>query len=329
MSFALRLEDVVAIAFFLVNLIVLAVFGGPGRQERPVWEIIGLGIITIGLLLSVILVRQAVSSKTYSLHSGSDLRDFALPYCEIIRDWLPFLTILAMYYSLWGDATHLLVTHDRDAALIAWDQRLFGFQASVALQRFAHPALTAWMRFAYNFHPFNVPLVALFIYLRRSRSSFREIMSGLMVISFFGFLGYLLVPAVGPIYTLKDQYYVDLGSMQFMDYVRIRRDIFPSLHAGISFLVWLYAYRNSRWLFWILSPLILSLWISTVYLRQHYLIDVVAGLALAPLCFLLANWLFIHFREVRFSLPIPMSRLLRESALFPPKHWPPGDGVEK
>jgi membrane-associated phospholipid phosphatase len=81
--------------------------------------------------------------------------------------------------------------------------------------------------------------------------------------------------------------------------------VFPSLHVGISFVVWLYAFRNSRKLFWILSPLVLSLFVSTIYLRYHYLIDVVAGLVLAPLCFFLANWLFDHWSDIRVSLPVP------------------------
>jgi membrane-associated phospholipid phosphatase len=218
-----------------------------------------------------------------------------------------------MYYSLWGDATHTLVTRDMDAELIAWDQRLFGFQASVALQPFISPPLTAWMEFAYFFHVLNIPVVACFVYLRRSRERFREMMSGVLVITFFGLIGYLLVPAIGPIYTLRDQYTVPLSvsldvlnrQIEFMDYARIKRDIFPSLHVGISFVVWLYALRNSRWLFWVLAPLVLSLFVSTVYLRFHYLIDVVAGLILAPLCFFLANWLFRKCSEIRFSLALP------------------------
>jgi membrane-associated phospholipid phosphatase len=68
-------------------------------------------------------------------------------------------------------------------------------------------------------------------------------------------------------------------------------------------VVWIYAYRNSKKLFWILSPLILSLWFSTVYLRYHYLIDVVAGLILAPLSFWLANWMFRRFGDVPIAIP--------------------------
>jgi membrane-associated phospholipid phosphatase len=76
---------------------------------------------------------------------------------------------------------------------------------------------------------------------------------------------------------------------------------------AISFVVWLYAYRNSKKFFWILSPLILSLWLSTLYLRYHYLIDVVAGFILAPLSFLLGNRLFRRFGEIPISVAIPAS----------------------
>src|SRR4029077_18302191 len=86
---------------------------------------------------------------------------------------------------------------------------------------------------------------------------------------------------------------------------RIKRDVFPSLHVAISFVVWLYAYRNSKKLFWILSPLMLSLWFSTLYLRYHYLIDVVAGLILAPLSYWLANGLFRRFGEIPVSVAVP------------------------
>jgi membrane-associated phospholipid phosphatase len=93
--------------------------------------------------------------------------------------------------------------------------------------------------------------------------------------------------------------------VDFMDFARIRRDVFPSMHVAISFVVWLYAYRNSKKLFFILSPLILSLWLSTLYLRYHYLIDVVAGLILAPLSYLLANWLFRRFGDIPLEIAIP------------------------
>jgi membrane-associated phospholipid phosphatase len=315
----LRLEDVVALTFFLITLAVRVLLRGIRHSNLNPADVLVI-IPAVSLLLAKELVHYFLTSRReVHAESGPRLREFVHPYWEILRDWFPFLVILMMYYSLWGDATHLLVTTDRDAELIAWDQRLFGFQTSVAIQRFISPPLTAWMQFAYAFHIVNIPIVACFIYLWRSRLRFREMMAGVLVVTFFGVLGYLLVPAIGPMYTLRDQFTVPLTQplalvnrqIEFMDYARILRDVFPSLHVGMSFVVWLYAYRNSRRLFWILSPLILSLWVSTVYLRYHYLVDVLAGFVLGPPCFLLANWLFKRFGEIRFSVAVPASWLER------------------
>jgi membrane-associated phospholipid phosphatase len=307
-----RLEDLVALTFFLLNLAIRIFFRGLRHENLSPADVLII-IPAMTLLLAKELVHYFVAGRETQVESGSRLREFVRPYWEILRDWFPFLVILLMYYSLWGEATLLMVTTDRDAELIAWDERLFGVQASVAIQPIISPPLTAWMELAYTFHIVNIPIVACFIYLRRSRRRFREMMAGVLVVSFFGLLGYLLVPAIGPVYTLRDQYTVPLSQplaivnrqIEFMDFARIKRDVFPSLHVGISFLVWLYAFRNSRRLFWILSPFILSLWVSTVYLRYHYLVDVVAGLVLAPPCFLLANWLFKRFGDVGVSFKVP------------------------
>jgi membrane-associated phospholipid phosphatase len=321
----LRLEDAVALAFFLINLLMQVIFSELRGENLSPADVLII-IPAMAALLAKELVHYFIANRHASAEAEHDALGFIRPYWEIVRDWFPFLVILLMYYSLWGDATHLLVTHDRDAALIAWDQRLFGFQASLALQRWISPTVTSWMEFSYLFHLFNIPIVACFIYLRRPRARFREMMCGLAVVSFLGLAGYVLVPAIGPMYTLRDQFTVPLhGSlsmfsreMAFMDFARVRRDVFPSLHVAISFVVWLYAWRNSKRLFWILAPFILSLWVSTVYLRYHYLVDCVAGLLLAPLSYWLANASFARFGELKFSLPVPdawAERLRRAGAL--------------
>ncbi len=321
----LRLEDAVALTFFFVNLVMRLAFRGIERRNLSPADVLII-IPAVCLLLTKELVHYFVAGKEGRLEPAGSLRSFVQPYWEIVRDWFPFLVVLLMYYSLWGDATHLLVPEDRDEMLIAWDQKLFGFQASVALQRIVSPPLTAWMDSAYFFHIVNIPLVACFIYVWRPRNSFRELMCGVLVICFFGLLGYLLVPGIGPLYTLRDQYTVSLSQplavfnrqMEFMDFARIKRDVFPSMHVGISFLVWLYAFRNSKKLFWMLAPFILSLWFSTVYLRFHYLVDVLAGLLLAPLCFWLANWLFKRLGDFEVPVRVPAAVAGWISHLGPP-----------
>ena len=60
------------------------------------------------------------------------------------------------------------------------------------------------------------------------------------------------------------------------------RAAFPSLHAAVSLLALFYAWRYVRFWFWVLLPFVLGLWVSTIYLRHHYVVDLFAGWLLAP-----------------------------------------------
>ena len=127
----------------------------------------------------------------------------------------------------------------------------------------------------------------------------------------------MLVPATGPAIAFPSLFHHALSGSTYenitglIDTARAPRDVFPSLHVGISFVVWLYAWRNSRRLFWILAPLILSLWVSTIYLRYHYLVDCLAGFILALLSYWLANWMFKRFGEIKVPLVLPSAWVAR------------------
>jgi len=66
------------------------------------------------------------------------------------------------------------------------------------------------------------------------------------------------------------------------------RAAFPSLHAASSLVALLFAYRYVRVWFWLALPFALGLWVSTIYLRHHYFVDLLAGWALAPLAMVIA-----------------------------------------
>src|SRR5579875_655906 len=236
-----RVEDAVAMLFFLINMALEFFFRKLRGQSFDASDVM-IVIPAVALLLAKEVVNYFIAGTETRLDTGKDVLNFIRPYWRVVRDWFPFLVILLMYYSLWGKATLMVVTHDRDSMLLAWDRRLFGVEPTIYLQRFISPPLTAWMQFAYAFHLYNIPLVACFIYLFRPKERFREMMCGLVVITFFGILGYLIVPAIGPVYTLRNVYTVGLSQplavfnrqIEFINFARIQRDCFPSLHVGLS-----------------------------------------------------------------------------------------------
>ena len=80
---------------------------------------------------------------------------------------------------------------------------------------------------------------------------------------------------------------------------------FPSLHVGISTVALLYAWkfrnfsRLYKWIWWIYIPLVISLWISTIYLRHHWVIDIFAGWAVAVIGFVLSEYVLKLWRVIR------------------------------
>ena len=72
----------------------------------------------------------------------------------------------------------------------------------------------------------------------------------------------------------------------------ITRDCFPSGHTELTLLVLYYARKFHRKTFWWLLPLGTGVIISTVYLRYHYVVDVVAGALLTVAIVMMAKPLY-------------------------------------
>jgi len=103
-----------------------------------------------------------------------------------------------------------------------------------------------------------------------------------------GFLGYLLVPAAGPHVAFARLFPTPLegGFFWHLNHAMVTAgsngvDVFPSLHTAVSVFILAFAYRHARREFWWLLIPVAGICVSTVYLRYHYLIDVICGLVLA------------------------------------------------
>jgi len=209
------------------------------------------------------------------------------------RDWLPFVICLMSYEAL-HDFVHWINPHDQDALLASIDYRIFGAHPTVWLERFINPQLTDYLSFTYILYFFFPPLLGFVLYFRRKIGPFRDSMLAVVIACFLGYIGYLLVPAVGPKYFQSALYTRELAGgtigssiIYTVDTLKpIPRDCFPSLHTALTTIVLFFAYRHSRILFYVVLPLAVSLYFSTLYLRYHYFIDIVAGWALA----FLAAW---------------------------------------
>ncbi len=137
----------------------------------------------------------------------------------------------------------------------------------------------------YVFYIPLVPLVLGWTFAKRDPAPFRELAFALTLTLAVGYVLYTVVPAQGPLFLEHFDVSLDayLGARlkaQLMDRTRVPRDCFPSLHTAASLVLLWGAYRNERRLYRVLAPVVLTIPFACVYLRYHYVIDIVAGVAL-------------------------------------------------
>ena len=181
---------------------------------------------------------------------------------------------------------------ERDPFLIRLDHALLGTHPTVWLERFSHPVLTEVLTWAYASYYFLPLILAVAIYRRGKTGDFDRVIFALVLCFYLSYVGYFLVPAVGPRFTLAHLQHIDLPGVFLADTIRdtlnalegFKQDAFPSGHTAIVLVVLFYAWRLARGLFWIFLPMVVALIFSTVYLRYHYVVDVLAGILLAALC---------------------------------------------
>ena len=133
---------------------------------------------------------------------------------------------------------------------------------------------------------------------------------------YLSYIGYFLVPASGPnihcnlarpgacpieslgLYHFTD----DLPGTWLAEPLRrwmfevelTKKDCFPSGHVAVAIVCWILARRIHRPLGFVFGVLAAGVILSTVYLRYHYVVDVIAGALLAA--FALTGWLRLHDR---------------------------------
>jgi membrane-associated phospholipid phosphatase len=215
------------------------------------------------------------------------------PNWTFLRDSLPFAYCIAIYTNL-HDTIHFANPNDIHHYLIAIDQWMFGVQPCVWTEQFIHPVLTEIFSFCYMIFFVFAPVVALTLYLQKRKTEFRAVMVSVILCFYAGYMLYVLFPAVPPRITLKHLFTINFNGTPLADTAiaminvlpRESRAAFPSLHSAVTLLSLMLAYKYVRWLFWILLPFCTGLLLSTVYLRHHYVIDLLAGFALGILAYI-------------------------------------------
>jgi hypothetical protein len=298
-----RLEDVIAAGFsatLLLFFLTTSLFSSLQLQGHDfIFILLPVGILGMKCLLELLFSSETDGEK---LDTGKYLAAFFKPLLKIIRDWFPFLLLSACYYALYTNLMLRVNPHTADGFLSSIDAALLGNQAAILLQPWINPWLTDFFNIVYFSYVFSLPTVALYLYLTKKEKIFRRVMMGYLTLMLMGITSYLLIPAIGPEKFFADRFTCDLQGhavSRGVDYVinvgRVGYDCFPSLHVGIPLLLSFYLRDYYKTLFIPALIYVGLMCAATIYLRYHYVTDVVASFAYAPAAywlndFLLSRW---------------------------------------
>ncbi len=300
------LHNVMFVVFMMVGLLSLAVLRPPpdnagGNIAHALmvfnaWFFSAL-ICIVAPLFAWILYGLHI--KRHGAFRISFFREVGDRIGRDMRAWFPPLALI-FAYGLMGHILSKPLFPDRDAELWAIDKSIFfGHDPHAWMESIISAPLSEWLAAAYISYTFLFPICLGGLYAKRDLKPFRELSFSFTFALAVGYVLYTLVPAQGPVFTQHhatslDFYYMGVVKDELLDPKRIPRDCFPSLHTCISFVFLWYAFKHVRWLGYALLPVVFSIPFACVYLRYHYVIDVIAGLVLFGLTVALEQRIFAH-----------------------------------
>jgi len=187
-----------------------------------------------------------------------------------------------------------------DVKLNAWDEWLFGDTSGFFRSIAWAPAADVLTIGYWSYFPLSIILGGA-LYRPADLRPFRQAVTVLLVGWFISYLGYYAIPAVGPHHAVDGGFRsAELSGVLWagafhnllMTLEGTIPDAFPSGHALIAMLVLVLSWRLHRKVFWWLLPFSSGLVLATMYLRYHYIVDVLAAAVLVPVCVAFGGWLF-------------------------------------
>jgi membrane-associated phospholipid phosphatase len=269
--------------------------------------LIGLNLVFLGRVsawLEIIIINLAVIIFVFILAYLAETRKTRILIG--VHRFYSYLFVLFVFKEI-----YLMVRPihpvDYDWFFISIDRWMFCVNPTQWIAKFAHPLITEILQISYFSYYILFIMLGIELYRRYKIEEFDRA-AFLVVYGFYlSYLGYFLLPAVGPRFSLHDFYATnrDLPGLLFTPWIRdfvnagesisfqmanasefVQRDVFPSGHTQLTMIVAYLSHQyklKTRWIITVLGGLLV---IGTVYLRYHYVVDLLGGV----LFFMITIW---------------------------------------
>jgi membrane-associated phospholipid phosphatase len=313
----------------------------------------GFGLFTfIWTYVALLIVHTFLNGKRYFLLWKYNKKEIARSYIHASYQYAPYLLIAVVYEHifLYRDAFSQEFQL-MDLTFMKWDAALFGVQPTIWLEKLLHPVAVEYFMFAYVLFIVYPYFYLVYLYQKNKLPAFHKAMLAQVISLFVALTCFITIPAMGPRATigLNDSsqqinsevphYNQALKGVEF-DFIkewtgkpsffqlqydmwnqieRIKTDCMPSMHTCLCLIVLIYAvryrryfkYRKTAMWFWLVGNI--SLIFSTVYLRYHWVVDVIFGIILAVVAYYLTEFIYKFWLKKRAdnNLSVPQVEWLQ------------------
>lgn len=273
-----RLELQLTDALILAALFAFSVLGTVFTVDG--WAMLIVKNLAVGLLLlGAVLITPRIQNR-------------------VLKFFVRVAAITLSYAYLFGAVDKLqLIFHSEwlDYYVLDFEQWVLGVQPTLWIEKFTSPWLTEWMMFSYVVYVPLYPILCGIIYFTRGELPMEEYFFTLGLTNILCDIGFIVFPVASPMYYIKELYTVPLDGYVFTflgelmrKYLHFAGGSIPSPHAAAATIMWIMAYRYHRPSFYVLAPIVISLYVSTFYGRYHYLTDAIVGILVAVIALALA-----------------------------------------
>ena len=257
------------------------------------WNFILTRIIFVFAFIFSLVIKNKISNNFFQL--------------------LQNILVFALMTFLYKETAMLntLIFPKIDEFLSNLDQNIFKFQPSIEFSKHFNSLFFSELFYFGYFCYYLLPLVVLGIlykFLPQKIEEFGFILITSFLLYYFIFI---IIPAEGPQFYFPFPENTIEAKGIFGNMVKLIQKngevptaAFPSSHVGISWIVIFWLYQNFRKSVKYFLPFVVLLMFSTVYIKAHYFVDVVAGFISAPIVFFLTFkfYKFLnHKLDVRFN----------------------------
>jgi len=223
---------------------------------------------------------------------------------NIISDWYP-LSLLTHYYLETIYFKKIIFDNDIDSFLVKVENMLFGFQPSIIFYKtLPYLPIKELMCFFYSSHFYLGLTVAIYFYITQKKI-FYKLGKDILITFQFCYLFFMFIPSSGPQFYFNNSIFHSHGGIfyHFLAYIENNIEIpsgaFPSSHVAIATIIIIYSlfFINKKRIKIPIIFIATGLIISTVYIRAHYLIDVIAGIIVGSLSYFINNNIIFKQKE--------------------------------